>query len=84
MGPTGFLPGTHTKAYHERFISMDDGARERASVLREHPNHVGVLKTVRHCHPPPPQKVPSMWPHYKRQLSQSVLAPGMDDRATLT
>merc|ERR1719440_1924081 len=30
---------------HERFNSRDDGGRERIQILREKPNHLGVLNT---------------------------------------
>ena len=43
MGPTSVLPGTHTQVAHERFNSKDDGGREKVALLREVPNHVGVL-----------------------------------------
>jgi len=45
MGPTGIIPRTHTKEMHERFNSRDDGGRERIQILREKPNHLGVLNT---------------------------------------
>lgn len=43
MGPTSVIPGTHTAKAHERFNTKDDGGRERVALLREEPNHVGVL-----------------------------------------
>lgn len=43
MGPTQLLPHTHTKEAHARFNSPDDGGRERMQLIRERPNHVGVL-----------------------------------------
>ena len=45
MGPTGIIPGTHTKECHEKFNSKDDGGRQRIQILREKPNHIGVLST---------------------------------------
>jgi ectoine hydroxylase-related dioxygenase (phytanoyl-CoA dioxygenase family) len=44
MGPTAVVPGTHTAEAHERFNNKDDGGRERVALLRECPNHVGVLQ----------------------------------------
>ena len=43
MGPTGFIPQTHTSEAHVRFNTKDDGGRERVALLRERPNHVGIL-----------------------------------------
>jgi ectoine hydroxylase-related dioxygenase (phytanoyl-CoA dioxygenase family) len=43
MGPTGFIPQTHTSEAHARFNTKDDGGRERVALLRERPNHVGIL-----------------------------------------
>ncbi len=43
MGPTAVIPRTHTAEAHERFNNKDDGGRERVALLREYPNHVGVL-----------------------------------------
>ena len=45
MGPTSVLPRTHTQPAHERFNSKDDGGREKVALLRETPNHVGILST---------------------------------------
>jgi len=45
MGPTAVIPGTHTAEAHERFNDRDDGGRERVAMLRERPNHLGVLQT---------------------------------------
>jgi len=45
MGPTAIIPQTHTAEAHERFNTKDDGGRERVALLREYPNHVGVLRT---------------------------------------
>ena len=45
MGPTSVIPGTITAEAHERFNNRDDGGRERVALLREKPNHVGVLQT---------------------------------------
>ena len=45
MGPTAIIPRTHTAVAHERFNSRDDGGRERVALLRETPNHLGVLGT---------------------------------------
>ena len=45
MGPTSIIPKTHTEEAHERFNLKDDGGRERVAILREYPNHVGVLNT---------------------------------------
>ena len=44
MGPTSIVPRTHTAEAHERFNTRDDGGRERIALLREYPNHIGVLK----------------------------------------
>jgi len=44
MGPTSVIPRTHTEKAHERFNNKDDGGRERVALLRETPNHVGVLR----------------------------------------
>jgi ectoine hydroxylase-related dioxygenase (phytanoyl-CoA dioxygenase family) len=45
MGPTSVIPRTHTQDAHERFNNKDDGGRERVALLRETPNHIGVLRT---------------------------------------
>ena len=45
MGPTSVIPGSITAEAHERFNNRDDGGRERVALLREKPNHVGVLQT---------------------------------------
>ena len=45
MGPTSIIPQTHTEESHKRFNSRDDGGREKVALLRQKPNHVGVLNT---------------------------------------
>ena len=45
MGPTAVIPKTHTEEAHARFNDKDDGGRERVALLRETPNHLGVLAT---------------------------------------
>ena len=50
MGPTGFIPQTHTSEAHARFNTKDDGGRERVALLREQPNHVGIL-SIGGAHP---------------------------------
>ena len=45
MGPTFFLPGSHTGDAHAAFNSRDDGGREKIALLRETPNARGLLET---------------------------------------
>lgn len=45
MGPTVIIPQTQTAEAHARFNSRDDGGRAKLALLRQQPNHLGVLRT---------------------------------------
>ena len=45
MGPTKFVPGSHTAAAHEAFNSQEDGGRAKLALLRSRPTYTGVLGT---------------------------------------
>ena len=45
MGPTRFIPSSHTAAAHAAFNSLEDGGRAKLALLRSRPCWRGVLDT---------------------------------------